>query len=82
VKTKLVWNMHCHNSCTWAFFKVNDNQPKDLFQNQIMKCIISHSDTTPPKIVAMCKRCKKGLIAYHKFSGTNSHENKLCHVAL
>ncbi len=71
-KQKMVWNPHYHNSGTWAFFKVNDNQPKDLFQNQTMKCIICHSDITPLEIVAMCKRCKKGLIVYHKFSGTTA----------
>jgi len=51
---------------------VNDNQPKDLLKNQIMKCIICHSDTTPPKIMAMCTRCKKGFIAYHKFNGATT----------
>ncbi len=34
-----------------------------------MKCIIYHNDISPPKILAMCTRCKKGLIAYHKSNG-------------
>jgi hypothetical protein len=34
-----------------------------------MRCIIYHNDITPPKILAMRIRCRKGLIAYHKFNG-------------
>jgi hypothetical protein len=33
-----------------------------------MKCIIYHNETTPPEILAIHIRCKKGLIAYHKFN--------------
>jgi hypothetical protein len=61
--------MDYRNSITWAFFEVNDNQPINLFENQIMKCIICHNETTLPKILAICTRCKKGLIAYHKSNG-------------
>jgi hypothetical protein len=62
----LAWKPHYRNSITWAFFKVNDNQPIKLSKNQIMKCIICHNETTLPEILAMRTRCKKGLIAYHK----------------
>jgi hypothetical protein len=51
------------------FLKVNNNQLVDLSRNQIMRCIIYHNDIVPPKILAMHTRCKKGLIAYHKFNG-------------
>jgi hypothetical protein len=34
-----------------------------------MKCIIYHNETTPLEILAICTRCKKGFIAYHKFNG-------------
>jgi hypothetical protein len=34
-----------------------------------MRCVICHSDIVPPKILAMCIRCMKNLIAYHKFNG-------------
>jgi hypothetical protein len=30
-KDQLNWKLHYHNSITWAFFKVNDNQPINLF---------------------------------------------------
>jgi hypothetical protein len=32
-KQKVAWKLHYHNSPTWAFFKVNNNQPVNLFQN-------------------------------------------------
>jgi len=48
---------------------VNDNQPTNLFENQIMRCIICHNETTLPKILAMCIRCRKSHIAYHKSNG-------------
>jgi hypothetical protein len=41
----------------------------DLFQNQIMRCIICHNITTLPKMLAMNTKCRKGLIAYHKSNG-------------
>jgi hypothetical protein len=34
-----------------------------------MRCIVYHNDVAPPKILAMCTKCRKGLIAYHKFNG-------------
>jgi hypothetical protein len=68
-KLRLAWKPHYRNSITWAFFKVNDNQHVDLSQNQIMRCIICHSDTTALEILAICTRYKKGLIAYHKLNG-------------
>jgi hypothetical protein len=34
-----------------------------------MRCIIYHNETTPPKILAIRTRCRKGLITYHKFNG-------------
>jgi hypothetical protein len=41
----------------------------DLFQNQIMHCIICHNITTLPKMLAMHTKCRKCLIVYHKFNG-------------
>ncbi len=61
--------MHYYNSITWAFFKVNDNQLVNLFENQIMKCIICQNEIIPPEFLAMHTRCRKGLIAYHKSNG-------------
>jgi hypothetical protein len=60
---------------TWAFFEVNNNQPINLSENQIMRCIICHSETNLPKILAMCIRRKKGFIAYHKFNGIQAMKN-------
>jgi hypothetical protein len=68
-KQRAAWKLHYRNSITWAFLKVNDNQPINLFKNQIMRCIICHNEITLPKILAMCTRCRKGPIAYHKFNG-------------
>jgi hypothetical protein len=48
---------------------MNNSQPMDLFQNQIMLCIICHNITTLPKMLAMHTKCRKGLIAYHKSNG-------------
>lgn len=59
-KQRVAWNLHYPNSPTWAFFKINDNQPMDLCQNQTMCYIIYHSGWTPPKVLAMCIRCRKG----------------------
>jgi len=61
--------MDYRNSITWAFFEVNDNQPINLFENQIMRCIICHNEITLLEILAICTRYKKGLIAYHKYNG-------------
>jgi hypothetical protein len=52
-----------------AFFKVNDNQPMDLSQNQIMCYIIYHSGMALPEVLAMRTKCKKCLITYHKSIG-------------
>jgi hypothetical protein len=30
-KQKVAWKPHGHNSTTWAYFKVNNNQLMDLF---------------------------------------------------
>jgi hypothetical protein len=38
----------------------------DLDDNQILIC---HHDFIGPKILAMCIKCKKGLITYHKSIG-------------
>jgi hypothetical protein len=60
---------HYHNSLKWVSFKVNNNQLVEIFQNQIMKCIICQNDIVPLEILAMHTICRKGLIAYHKFNG-------------
>jgi hypothetical protein len=52
-----------------GFFKVNNNQRKDLEHNQIMRCIIYNNNFIGLEILAMCTTCRKGLIAYHKFNG-------------
>jgi len=41
----------------------NDNQPINLFENQITRCIICHSEIIFLEILSMCTRCMKGLIA-------------------
>jgi hypothetical protein len=46
----------------WAFFEVNDNQPINLFENQIMICIICHNKTTFPEILAIYTRCKRASL--------------------
>lgn len=80
-KQRSAWKLHCHNSITWAFFKVNDNQPINLSKNQIMKCIIFHNKTNALEILAMHTRCKKGFIAYHKYNGTTTMK-KLLNLAI
>jgi len=37
-----------------------------FLKTRLCNCIICHSDTIIPKILAMHTRCNKGLIAYHK----------------
>jgi len=56
----------------------------DLSQNQLMKCIVCHNDTIPLEILAMCTRCKKCFIAYHKFNGITTMKNhvKINHSTL
>jgi hypothetical protein len=34
-----------------------------------MRCIIFHSETIIPEILAMRIKCRKGFIAYHKYNG-------------
>jgi hypothetical protein len=34
-----------------------------------MRCIFYHNETILPEILAILTRCRKGLIAYHKFNG-------------
>jgi hypothetical protein len=48
---------------------MNGYQHVTYFQNQIMRCVIFHSDITPPEILAMHTKCRKGFITYHKSSG-------------
>jgi hypothetical protein len=69
LKWRSAWKLHYHNLITRAFFKVNDNQSINLSKNQITRCIICHIEITFLEILAMRIRCRKGLIAYHKFNG-------------
>jgi hypothetical protein len=52
-----------------AFFKVNNNQPMDLSQKRIMRCIICYNDVAPLEILTLHIRLKKNYITYHKFNG-------------
>jgi hypothetical protein len=45
-----------------GFLKVNNNQPMDLEHNQIMRCIIYCNDFIGLEILAICTKCRKGLI--------------------
>jgi hypothetical protein len=36
-KQGLDWKPHIQNLLTWAFIKVNNNQPIDIHSNQIMR---------------------------------------------
>ncbi len=65
----VAWKSHYYNAPKWVSFKVNNNQPVEISQNQIMKCIICQNDMVPLEILVMCTRCRKGLIAYHKSIG-------------
>ncbi len=65
----MVWKPHYCNSRTWVYFKVNNNQPMEISQNQIMKCVICQNDIIPLEILSMHTRCRKDLIAYHKSNG-------------
>ncbi len=47
----------------------------DLCQNQNMCYIIYHSGWTPPKVLAMRIRCRKGWIVYHKSNGIMAMKN-------
>jgi len=68
-KQRSTWKLNYHNSITWAFFEVNDNQLINLSENKIMRCIICHSEITPFEILAMHTRCRKCFIAYDKSNG-------------
>ncbi len=84
-KQMVAWKPHYHNSPTWISFKVNNNQPVEISQNQIMKCIICQNDIVPLEILAMCTICKKGFIAYHKFNDittTKKHVNSNHYILL
>ncbi len=53
--------------------------------NQIMRCIICHNDFIGLKILTMCIKCKKGIIAYHKNNGITSmkkHVNVNCYALM
>jgi len=65
-KQHVTWKLYNHNLPTWAYFEVNNNQPIDLSQNQIMRCIVCHNNGIGPKIFALHTRLRKGLITYHK----------------
>ncbi len=56
-KQGLVWNLHRCISLTWAFSKVNNNQPININANQIMKCTIYHNQIYGPKILALHMKC-------------------------
>jgi hypothetical protein len=57
---------------TWAFFKINDNKQVDLKQSQVAQCIVCHREIVGPKILALCTRFYKGLIAYNKCNGISA----------
>jgi hypothetical protein len=65
---RFLWKPHSYTSFTWAFLKVNNNQPMDFDHNQIMK-ILCHVDFVDLEILPMHTKCKKGLITYHKTNG-------------
>lgn len=54
---------------------MNNNEPIDFEQNQITRCIICHYNVVGPNILALCTRCHKSLIAYHKFNGITTMKN-------
>jgi hypothetical protein len=66
---RFIWKPHSCTSLTWAFLKVNNNQPMDLDHNQIMRCILCHVDFVDIEILGMHTRCEKWLITYHKTNG-------------
>jgi len=61
-KQSFLWKPHYRTSLTWAFLKVNSSQSMDLEHNQFMRCIVYHSDSISPKILAMCTKCRKGWL--------------------
>lgn len=61
------WKPFNRNSST--FFKVNGNLPVDPSDPQVMRCIVCHSSSVGPEILAMRTRCRKGLITYNKANG-------------
>ncbi len=56
-KQSKVWKPHHRTFHTRVFFKVNNNQPIDLGQNQVMKCIVCHNETICIKILVLHTRC-------------------------
>ncbi len=68
-KQGISWKPRSHLSLPWAFFKVNNNQPIDLNANQIMRYIIYHNQVCGRESLALCMRCYKGFITYHKANG-------------
>lgn len=67
--------MHTTNLHSLGQFKgTNKNQLVDLDHNQIMKCVICHTDYIGLKILAMHTNCRKGLTTNHKIK---NHE-KTC----
>ncbi len=68
-KQGITWKPHSHLSLSWAFFKVNNNQPIDLDANQIMGCIIYHNQVCSRESLALCMRCYKGFNTYYKVNG-------------
>jgi hypothetical protein len=57
-----------------VFFKVNNNQEVDSQQNQVMRYIVCHDEIVGSKILTLCIRCRKGLIAYNKARGISTME--------
>jgi hypothetical protein len=56
-KQAKVWKPHHRTFHMKVFLKVNNNQPIDLGQNQVMKCIVCHNETICIKIMGLCTRC-------------------------
>jgi len=48
---------------------MNNNQPIDFTQNQIMQSIVCHHQIVNLEILALHTRSQKGFIAYHKSNG-------------
>ncbi len=78
-KQHAAWKPYKRNLPTWAFFKVNKNQPINLFQNHTMWCIVCHNNVVGLEILALRTKLQKGLSAYHKSNGIIAMKN---HVEL
>ncbi len=46
-----------------------NNQPIDVSHNQIMQCIVCHSNVVGPEILTLRTRLRKDVIVYHKSNG-------------